>query len=112
VLIGGFRQLEKETETGTGDVVNTAIHDALEAFLHKHFACLEGVKITHRWAGTMGFSQDSLPMIGALPGQPNVFFLGGYTGHGIGWGFKAGQLLARLILHGETPPHINARRLQ
>ncbi len=60
----------------------------------------------------MGFSADGLPMIGSLPGQPNIYFLGGYTAHGIGWGFKAGQLTARLILEGEMPPIINARRLQ
>ena len=59
----------------------------------------------------MGFSVDGLPMIGALPGQQNVFFLGGYTAHGIGWGFKAGQLLSRAILEGEQPPLISARRL-
>ena len=50
-------------------------------------------------------------MIGALPGQQNVFFLGGYTAHGIGWGFKAGQLLSKIILEGEQPPIISARRL-
>ena len=112
VLIGGFRQLGREEEKGTNDHIHPEIHQALEDFLNTHFAALEGVKITHRWAGTMGFSQDSLPMIGSLPAQPNIYFVGGYTGHGIGWGFKAGQLLARLVLHGETPPHISARRFR
>jgi len=111
VLIGGFRQLEKETEVGTADEPSLVIHEALEAFLHKHFAHLRGVKIDYRWAGIMGFSVDGLPMIGALPGQQNVFFLGGYTAHGIGWGFKAGQLLSKAILEGEQPPLISARRL-
>jgi gamma-glutamylputrescine oxidase len=110
VLIGGFRQLEKEREIGTADEPSPVIHAALEDFLHKHFPRLRGVKIDYHWAGIMGFSVDGLPMIGALPGSPNIYFLGGYTAHGIGWGFKAGQLLSRLILDGEPPPIISARR--
>ena len=112
VLIGGFRQLEKEKEVGTSDTPSPVIQAALEAFLDRHFPVLRGVGIDYRWSGTMGFSVDGLPMIGSLPGHPNIYFLGGYTAHGIGWGFKAGQLTARLILEGEMPPIINARRLQ
>ncbi len=110
VLIGGFRQLAKDTEVGTADVVNPEINAALEAFLETHFPRLRGVGIDYRWSGTMGFSADSLPIIGALPGRSNLYLLGGYTGHGIGWGMKAGQLLARLILEGEAPRWVSARR--
>lgn len=110
VLIGGFRQLARETEVGTADVVNPTIHAALEDFLHRHFPRLAGVKIDYRWSGTMGFSADGLPMVGGLPGRTGIYVVGGYTAHGIGWGFEAARLLARLILHGEQPPHISARR--
>lgn len=110
VLIGGFRQLAKETEVGTADVVNPEVQAALETFLRRHFPALADVPIEYRWSGTMGFSADSLPIIGALPGRSDVYLLGGYTGHGIGWGFKAGQLLARLLMHGEQPPYVSARR--
>lgn len=110
VLIGGFRQLAKETEIGTADVVNPTIHAALEDFLDRHFPALRGVKIDYRWSGTMGFSADGLPMVGALPGRTGLYVIGGYTAHGIGWGFKAAQLLSRLILEGEQPPLISARR--
>lgn len=110
VLIGGFRQLEKESEVGTADVVNAPIQEALEAFLAAHFEALRGTRIAYRWSGVMGFSADGVPLIGALPGRPNVYFVGGFTGHGIGFGFRAGQLLARLMLHGEVPKHLSARR--
>lgn len=110
VLIGGFRQLARETEVGTADVINPVIHAALEGFLNRHFPRLAGVGIDYRWTGTMGFSADGLPMVGALPGKTGLYVIGGYTAHGIGWGFKAAQLLAGLILRGEQPPHITARR--
>lgn len=110
VLIGGFRPLAKDVEVGTADVVHPEIQDALEDFLKRHFPQLADTRVEYRWSGTMGFSADSLPIIGALPGRSNVYLLGGYTGHGIGWGFKAGQLLAKLILDGESPPYVSARR--
>ncbi len=110
VLIGGFRQLATDTERGTADVPNEVIHEALEAFLARHFAFLEGVKLSYRWAGIMGFSQDGLPMVGSLPSRPNVYFVGGFTAHGIGMAFRVGQLLARMMLHGEAVPYLSARR--
>lgn len=110
VLIGGFRQLARETEVGTADIVHPVIHRALEEFLARHFPQLDGVGIDYRWSGTMGFSADGLPLVGALPGKTGLYIIGGYTAHGIGWGFKAAQLLADLLLHGKQPPLISARR--
>lgn len=110
VLIGGFRQLAKETEVGVADEPNEDIHAALEAFLARHFECLEGVRLTHRWAGIMGFSVDGTPMIGSLPGRPNAYFCAGFTAHGIGMGFRAGQLTADLMLEGKSPGALSARR--
>lgn len=110
MLIGGFRQLAKVSEVGTADVVQPEIHAALEAFLRKHFPALADVKVAYRWSGTMGFSIDGLPLIGAIPGRSDLYCVAGFTAHGIGWGFKAGQLMARLLMKGETPPHVSTRR--
>lgn len=112
VLIGGFRQLEKEREVGTEDIPNPRIHQALLDFLGRHFERLEGVGISHRWAGIMGFSVDGVPLIGSLPGRPQIYFVGGFTAHGVGFAFKAGALLAGLMLRGEVPPYLSARRLK
>lgn len=111
VLIGGFRQLAKDTEVGTADVINPAIHQALEDFLTRHLPRLAGVPIEYRWSGTMGFSADGQPLIGGVPGRTGLYVIGGFTAHGIGWGFKAAQILSRLILKGEQPPAVlSARR--
>ncbi|NUN13138.1 MAG: FAD-binding oxidoreductase [Myxococcales bacterium] len=112
VLIGGFRQLAKESETGTADEINPVIHEALERFLQTHFEILANVSIDYRWSGTMGFSADGIPMIGSLPHKPSVYFVGGFTGHGMGWGFYAGQMVRDLILEGKVPPHLSARRFR
>ena len=41
-------------------------------------------------------------MIGRIPGAPNAYLSGGYTGHGMAFGYLAGRVLADLIATGET----------
>ena len=50
--------------------------------------------ITHRWVGTVGYSEDGLPVVGERDG---VYVAGGYSGHGNVLGYLAGQQLADLI---------------
>ena len=52
-------------------------------------------------SGTMGFSRDGLPLVGPLPGQPGALCGVGFTGHGFGFAFLAGQALAAMVQHGE-----------
>jgi glycine/D-amino acid oxidase-like deaminating enzyme len=110
VLIGGFRQLEKSTEVGYSDHTTDVIQNALYEFLQKHIPVLKEKKVTHRWAGVMGFSFDGQPMVGSLPDQPQVYFLGGYTGHGLGLAFHTGKSLTDLIYGRSIPDFISAKR--
>jgi len=110
LLIGGFRQLEKETEVGYSDHITEVIQSALHDFIKKHLPRFSQKKITHRWAGIMGFSVDGEPMIGALPGDSQSLFCGGYTGHGIGMAFHSGKCVADLVFGKELPAWISSRR--
>ena len=110
LLIGGFRQLEKETEVGYSDHITPVIQQALHDFVEKHLPQYKGKKVTHRWAGIMGFSQDGEPLVGALPEDSQVFFCGGYTGHGLGMSFHVGQKLAGMIFDKPIPDWLSSRR--
>jgi len=110
LLIGGFRQLEKATEVGFSDHTTPMIQEALHDFVRTHLPQYEGKKVSHRWGGVMGFSKDGQPLIGALPEDNQVFFLGGYTGHGIGLAFNSGKKLTDLIFGREIPSWISAKR--
>lgn len=110
LLIGGFRQLEKATEVGYSDHTTPVIQNALHDFVRTHLPQYEGKNVSHRWGGVMGFSKDGQPLIGALPEDNQVFFLGGYTGHGIGLAFNSGKTLADLIFGREIPKWISAKR--
>ncbi len=113
IILGGWRNLDPEAERGYEDVLNQDIQDRMSQFL-KRFSPLQDVKVSHRWSGVMGFSQDGLPLLGPAPGLPGVLAGAGFTGHGFGFAFLAGQALAAVALHGEHDfvKELDVRRLR
>ncbi|HEV8671337.1 MAG TPA: FAD-dependent oxidoreductase [Candidatus Limnocylindria bacterium] len=98
VLVGGWRDTAADVEVGEEERTTETIQRQLEAFLREHRV---GAPVTHRWAGTMGFSHDALPYIGAV--APGIFVCGGFTGHGMAFGPASAELVTALV-RGETPP--------
>lgn len=111
LLIGGFRQIEKETEVGISDHITEPIQKALREFVITHLPQFKDARITHRWSGVMGFARDGEPMVGSLPDDPQVFFAGGYTAHGIGLSFHTTKCLVDAVFGREVPQWLSARRL-
>jgi glycine/D-amino acid oxidase-like deaminating enzyme len=98
LVVGGWRNRSFDTETQTYDETPyEAIQNHLDTFVHETLN-LPHVQITNRWAGIMGFTSDSLPLIGHLPGVPNCFIAGGYTGHGNAFAIHAAKLVSELVL--------------
>jgi glycine/D-amino acid oxidase-like deaminating enzyme len=62
----------------------------------------EPLPITARWAGTMGFSPDGLPLIGPVSSgaTPSAWFCGGFTGHGMSMGYQAAHEAVDAMLDG------------
>jgi len=113
-LLGGGRDQHQQLEVGYDETPTAWLQATLEEFLQKYFPDVTAeVPILRRWAGTMGFSVDGLPMVGQLPyipglfkplespfvalppdlhpaqihpGSSNIWFSAGFTGHGMGWG--------------------------
>jgi glycine/D-amino acid oxidase-like deaminating enzyme len=112
LLIGGFRQLEKATEVGYSDHTTDVIQNALHHFVKTHLPVLKDKKVSHRWAGVMGFSRDGQPLVGALPEDNQIYFSGGYTGHGIGLAFHTGKCLVDSVFGREVPKWLSAKRFQ
>jgi glycine/D-amino acid oxidase-like deaminating enzyme len=102
IALGGWRNLDPGAEVGLDDVLHDEIQARMTAFLAR-FPELEGVAVTHRWSGTMGFSRDGLPLIGPAPGAAGALAAVGFTGHGFGFGWLAGEALAALVVDGQHP---------
>lgn len=97
VLAGGGRHRHREAEETDADATTPAVQAAIERYLHTHFPWTQSLSIDRRWSGTMGFSPDGRPVVGPVPEHPEGVFVTGFTGHGMGYGFRMGRLLADLI---------------
>jgi len=58
---------------------------------------LAGARVERAWGGPIDVSSDHLPFFGTLPGK-RIHYGAGYSGHGVGPTWLAGQILARLVL--------------
>ncbi len=101
IVLGGWRNLDPHAEVGIEDRLHPEIQDSMTAFIHR-FSALRGVEITHRWAGTMGFSRDGQPIVGSVPGSPGALAAVGFTGHGFGFAWLCGRALVELANHGQS----------
>lgn len=110
MIIGGFRQLQKDTEKGYSDETSDVIQKALNEFLLEHIPAVRQAKITHRWSGIMGFSVDGQPLVGAIPQDEQLLFCCGYTGHGLGLAFHSAKVLTDCVFGRTIPKFISAKR--
>lgn len=103
VLVGGARHLHVRDEVGYEDAPTPAVQHDLLRYLNGHFPQTQGLEVRRRWSGVMGFSPDGLPVVGEVPGIDGSFWAAGFTGHGMGYGFRFGRLLAELLLGQRDP---------
>jgi glycine/D-amino acid oxidase-like deaminating enzyme len=92
LLVGGWRDTAADEEIGEEERTTPRIQQQLEGFLREHCA---DATVTHRWAGTMGFSHDALPYVGPL--SNGVFVNAGFTGHGMAFAMATGELVGDLL---------------
>jgi glycine/D-amino acid oxidase-like deaminating enzyme len=94
VLVGGWRDTAYDVEVGYDERPTELIQSHLE----KHLRHMGGVgEVTHRWAGTMGFTESGLPLVGPVDGLPNVYLCAGYNGHGMGFAFMSAKKLVESL---------------
>lgn len=100
IIIGG--EDEAITDANERDVLLPAKTAALQARLS---GLVPGADLTVEtaWTGFFGETEDGLPMIGPVPGQPRCYAAFGYGGNGITFSALAADLIAGLIA-GEQDP--------
>ena len=102
LLLGGARHLYPEEEVGFHDTTTFHLQKALLDYMYDHFPWSAGVTVEREWSGVMGFAPDHLPLVGRLPDEDRVLWSAGFTGHGMGYGFRFGKMLSRWLMKGPS----------
>ena len=55
------------------------------------------LEIDYAWAGAFGESVTSMPLIGAVPGAPNIYAVMGFGGNGITYSVVASQIVGAAV---------------
>ncbi len=101
IVIGGCRGLFADEEVGEADHTTDNVQNALEDFAASTLS--RRYPVISRWAGAMGFTDNALPMISSVPDTAEqIWFCGGFTGHGMSLAFKTAQAAVAQMLDG-TP---------
>lgn len=95
LVIGGSRDAGGNREWTDVETVTDTVQSRIEALARELLG--RAPRITHRWAGIWGTTEDLLPFVGRVPGKPRVWVAAGYSGHGNVLGFASGALVARAI---------------
>ena len=61
------------------------VKDHFDGYMQRFFKGWEnsGAKVDKIWTGVMGYSCDTHPQVGAVPGEDNQYILAGFNGHGM-----------------------------
>jgi len=81
----------------------------LEDRVHNLHATLKNVRITHRWAGPILFTQKMRPIFRHHPKSRNAFILAGFNGHGVALSVYLGKWAAQSLLNKRVLPHWSVR---
>jgi glycine/D-amino acid oxidase-like deaminating enzyme len=101
LVIGGQRDLDLDSEFTRDDEPTDSMQARIEGIARALVPDLP--PITHRWAGSMGFTPDWMPLVGELPGRPRVWTSLGYSGHGNVLALACGEGIANAILGRPEP---------
>lgn len=107
LLIGGglvFGPPERLETISTNDSEVRAIFERIERRVRALNPALAEVTIAARWGGPISITSDYLPLIGPLRENPDVIVAGGYTGHGVALGVRAGAMVADAIVDDKPLP--------
>jgi gamma-glutamylputrescine oxidase len=107
LLLGGWRRPD---QSGPGTELSDTVREGLARFASHYFPEID-VHGASRWSGIMGFTPDGLPLVGRLPGMPQVTFGVGLGGRGLAWATVVAERLVALTLRDADPGFLSAERL-
>ncbi|KAF5570917.1 FAD NAD(P)-binding protein [Fusarium phyllophilum] len=105
IVVGGAHHKYDESDPGSwyNNVDDTQLIEPAQRYfeddyMQRTFVGWEdsGARVDRVWTGIMGYSTDSLPHVGAVPGRDGVFVIAGFHGHGMPVIFLAAEGIASM----------------
>ncbi|MBV9786376.1 MAG: FAD-binding oxidoreductase [Acidisphaera sp.] len=91
VIIGGGWQGKGDAERGGTEVIPENLVGNLRLASYA-IPALREARVVRTWLGVEGSTQDEMPIVGALPGAPEAYVIGGVRG-----GFTIGPFMGKLL---------------
>ncbi len=104
---GGYRLGSTMEFSGYNTDLNEKRLNALTRGAHAFLHAPVGPRIQERWFGWRPMSVDDMPLLGPVPGKPNLWLATGHGMMGVSMSAGTGQLMADLITG--APPVIDPR---
>jgi gamma-glutamylputrescine oxidase len=112
IVLGGCRAAAPGQDVGIRESQPTReVQAALEQVIPRLFPQLSGLHVRQRWAGLMAFTADCLPIVDRAPGMPGAWVAGGFSGHGMPFGMRLGQLMCEAVTGSVAPDTLAHLRL-
>ena len=112
IVLGGCRAIAPGRDIGVWeDQPTIEVQTALEQVFPQLFPSLTNLQVEQRWAGVMAFTPDYLPIVDQLKDMPRAWVACGFSGHGMAFGMRLGQLLAKAVTNGTVPEELMPFRL-
>lgn len=108
IVLGGLRDRAGDAEWTDAAVVTEDVQSGLDRILREQLHL--SVPITHRWAGVVGYSANTLPIIEEV--RPSLWAIGGYNGTGNVLGAMCGRGVAHLAVRGSSDLLVELRGVQ
>lgn len=85
--------------TGNDLSLNTVRIDAIKASAARYFTQLDWAKMpqSEQWAGLRPVTADGMPVVGRVPGTPNIYICSGHAMVGVGLAPISGKVIAGII---------------
>ncbi|KAI6355377.1 hypothetical protein MCOR25_008218 [Pyricularia grisea] len=112
VLWGGGRSVSETSEVGITD--DSSVNEHVASYLHRAPAIFYGAEnwgrdkdgergdsVVRDWTGITCYTPDTLPLVGAAPGEPGLWMTIGMNGHGMAMAFRCAEALVQTMLGDE-----------
>jgi glycine/D-amino acid oxidase-like deaminating enzyme len=106
IVLGEFRDHSIENKWTHSTESSDLIQDKLTTFLRSHLKVQ--APITHRWAASVGYTDDALPITEEV--RAGVWAIDGYNGTGNVIGALCGRMVVTVVATGRSDRLLHRRR--